>query len=99
MRARRQPSWAQPSLHASSRRRAACSRGSWTIKSGRERRLGLGSRDPFAALLSRLIEIPQIRRRLVLARWHQHAITAQIIEFAADADQRRAIGAIGLNPI
>src|SRR5262249_9335334 len=48
--------------------------------------------------LPRLIEMAQIRRRLVLAARHQEAVAAQVIKLVADADQGGAVGAIGFGP-
>src|SRR3989442_1496074 len=49
--------------------------------------------------LPRLLEISQVRRRLVLAGRHQHVIAAQEINLLADGDQRAALGTIGLVPV
>src|SRR5260370_36695243 len=51
-------------------------------------------------LLLRLFEISQIRRRLVFADWHQHAVSAHEIAVPADSDQRavHAFGTAGFVP-
>src|SRR5205814_8377722 len=46
----------------------------------------------------RLTEVSQIRRRLVLAGWHQGAIPASEIEFLADTDVVVVLGAKILGP-
>src|SRR6266849_3980014 len=43
-------------------------------------------RPRFRSSLSRLFEIPQIGRRLILAGRHQHSVAAQIVVFASDHD-------------
>jgi hypothetical protein len=43
----------------------------------------------YETLLFRLIEISQIRRRLVLFGWHQQAVGAQEIAILADDDMTR----------
>src|SRR5258708_16650441 len=53
----------------------------------------------FSALLPRLFEIVQIRRRLILAGWHQEPIGAQVIGFIADLRPRVAFLADEFVPI
>src|SRR6516165_2436571 len=48
--------------------------------------------------LPRLLEILQIRRRLVLLRRHQVAVGADIVDLPADADMRIVLGADRLAP-
>jgi hypothetical protein len=43
------------------------------------------------ASFSGLLEIPQIRRRLILLDWHQEAVGAQIVVFLADHDVDAAL--------
>src|SRR5579883_831195 len=43
-----------------------------------------GSGAPLRPLLPRLLEIAQVRRRLVLAGRHQETVSAQVIGFTAD---------------
>src|SRR5258705_11721576 len=52
-----------------------------------------------SASLPRRIEITQVRRRLALAARHQEAIGAQVVDLAADPDQRGPLDAIGLDPV
>src|SRR5258708_32990173 len=53
----------------------------------------------FSALLPRLFEIVQIRRRLILAGWHQEPIGAQVIGFIADLRPRIAFLADEFVPV
>src|ERR1700681_703263 len=45
-----------------------------------------------------LVEVTQIRRRLVLAGRHQNAVAAEEIDLLVDRDQAAALRAIGLVP-
>ncbi len=47
----------------------------------------------------RLLEIPQIRRRLVLPGGHQQAVRAQVVVLLADDDIHVALGAENLAPV
>src|SRR5262245_58084616 len=51
-----------------------------------------------ALSFSRLLEISQIRRRLVLLGGHQVAIRAHHVDLFADADMLVALGTNGLDP-
>src|SRR5260221_7236949 len=53
---------------------------------------------PRSRLMLRLLEIPQIGRRLSLSGGHQVAVTAYEVCFAGDADMVVALGANGLVP-
>src|SRR5262247_1376753 len=50
------------------------------------------------ASLPALLEIAQVRRRLILARRHQQAVRAQHVVLLADSDVRIAFGADVLEP-
>src|SRR5262245_1861901 len=52
-----------------------------------------------ASLLPYRIEIAQVRRGLALAARHQKAVSAEVVDLLANADQRRAFSAIGLRPV
>src|SRR5258707_10133780 len=54
---------------------------------------------PYSCDASLRIEITQVRRRLALAARHQEAVGAQVVDFAADPDQRGSLDAIGLDPV
>src|SRR5262245_42908747 len=47
----------------------------------------------------RLLEIPQVGRRLVLLGGHEEAVGAEVIVFRADHDLGVALGAVVLRPL
>src|ERR1700722_11607572 len=69
------------------------------IRGARRRRaLSISVRLSKRASLWRLLEIPQIRRRLVLAGGQQLAVGAFEIDLVADLGQERDLGTIFLAP-